>query len=320
MNRLKAITQRLKTEKVDALLLFDTHNITYLSGFTGHAATALVLANEAYLLTDYRYHEQAKSQCKDFQVICRDRIKQTLPALINQLMIQHSVKNLAFEADHISHNAWQGMQQEWPNIDCVPTSRWIEDLRYTKDVSEINSIQQAAKIADQALERLIQNIKPAVSERELALELEYQMATLGSERPSFDTIMLAAERSALPHGIPGEKKLQNGDLLLIDFGAVINGYHSDMTRTFVLGTAGPKQREIYQTVYDAQQAAMDALNNAKNQEIQADDLFQYSQQVLNQSAYARYQGEGLGHGLGMDVHELPFIGMGKNNESKMMWF
>lgn len=308
MSRLKQITQRLQTENMDALLLFDANNITYLSGFTGHAATALVLPEQNYLLTDYRYHEQAKSQCSDFKVICRDRVNQTLAALIDELMTSHAVKKLAFEADHISHSAWLGMQQQWPDVTNASVSRWVEDLRYTKNSLEIESIQQAAQIADQALEQLLKVIKPGVTERELAMQLEHNMAALGSERPSFDTIMLAAERSALPHGIPGNKKLQQGDLLLIDFGAVINGYHSDMTRTFVMGSADEKQREIYQTVYDAQQAAMDALTAG----IEADDLFQHSQQVLNQSKYAEFQGEGLGHGLGMDVHELPFIGMGKN--------
>jgi Xaa-Pro aminopeptidase/Xaa-Pro dipeptidase len=308
MNRLEQITKRLIAEKIDALLLFDANNITYLSDFTGHAATALVLPEQAYLLTDYRYHEQAKAQCSDFKVICRDRIKQTLAALIDELMTQHAVSKLAFEADHISHGAWLDMQQQWPNKKYLAASRWVEDLRYRKDAGEIDSIQQAAHIADQALHQLLKVIKPGVTERELALELEYQMAALGSERPSFDTIMLAAERSALPHGIPGNKKLSHGDLLLIDFGAVINGYHSDMTRTFVLGAADPQQQAIYQTVYDAQQAAMDALT----EEIEADDLYRHAEQVLNQSDYAEFKGEGLGHGLGMDVHELPFIGMGEN--------
>ena len=308
MNRLDLITHRLQVEKIDALLLFDANNITYLSGFTGHAATALVLADQAYLLTDYRYFEQAKAQCADFTVICRDRVKQSLAALIDELISRHGVDNLAFEADHISHSAWQSMQQQWPNTTCLSASRWVEDLRYSKDNSEIESIQQAALIADQALQQLLKVIMPGVTERELALELEHQMATMGSERPSFDTIMLAAERSALPHGIPSNKKLQHGDLLLIDFGAVINGYHSDMTRTFVIGSANQKQRDIYQTVYAAQQAAMDALTT----EIEADDLYQHAAKVLNQSEYAAFQGEGLGHGLGMDVHELPFIGMGKN--------
>ncbi len=308
MNRLNQVTQRLQAENIDALVLFDANNITYLSGFTGHAATALILQSQAYLLVDYRYHEQAKAQCTEFKVICRDRVKQSLAALIAELIARHGVKSMAFETDHISYGAWTNMQQHWLNTTQIPVSRWVEDLRYYKDAGEIESIRQAAHIADQALEQLLQFIMPGVTERELATELAHKMASLGSERPSFDTIMLAAERSALPHGVPGDKQLQSGDLLLIDFGAVVNGYHSDMTRTFVVGTADAKQREIYHTVYQAQQAALDALTT----EIEADVLYQHAKQVLNQSPYAEFQGEGLGHGLGMDLHELPFIGMGKN--------
>ncbi len=258
MNRFEKITKNLGDEGLDAFLLFDQNNITYLTGFTGHAATALVFKNQAYLLTDYRYFEQAKTQCSDFEVICRDRINQTLPDLIASLLSDNHANSLAFEADHISHNAWLDMQAHWPQINCNPTSRWIEDLRYVKDNTEIAAIQAAAQIADKALHHLIKMVKPGVTEKELATELEYQMAQLGSERPSFDTIMLVAERSALPHGVPGDRKIQNGDLLLIDFGAVVNGYHSDMTRTFILGQADEKQKQIYHTVYQAQQAPMDA--------------------------------------------------------------
>ena len=306
MNRLARIQQRIQQHGTDALLIFNDHNITYLSGFTGHAATALVMPDAAYLLTDYRYVEQAKSQCTGFQVICRDRINQSLAALIDELRQQHGVKTLAFEADHIAHGAWQGMCAEWQQMDTSPVSRWVEDLRLIKDDHEISSIRLAAHIADQALTELLSQIKPEVTERELAIELEYQMALLGSEAPSFPTIMLAAERSALPHGVPGERALQPGDLLLIDFGAVINGYHSDMTRTFVLGQADQQQREIYQTVHDAQQAAIDVLRPG----ISTTAVNQAAQEVLNESAWAQYQGEGLGHGLGMDLHEQPFIGMG----------
>ena len=306
MNRLARIRKRIQQHGSDALLIFNDHNITYLSGFTGHAATALVLPDAAYLLTDYRYVEQAQSQCTEFQVICRDRIRQSLAALIAELGLKHGVKTLAFEADHIAHGAWQAMCAEWPQLITTPVSRWVEDLRLIKDPHEISSIRLAAHIADQALTELISQIKPEVTERELAIELEYQMALLGSEAPSFPTIMLAAERSALPHGVPGERALQAGDLLLIDFGAVINGYHSDMTRTFVLGQADQQQRDIYQTVLAAQQAAIDVLHAG----ISTTTVNQAAQAVLNQSAFAQHQGEGLGHGLGMDLHEQPFIGMG----------
>ena len=305
MNRLDRIVKKI-TQPTTALLIFNAHNITYLSGFTGHAATALVLSDVAYLLTDYRYFEQAKAQCDAFKVICRDRVKQSLSGLIAELLAKHQIQQLYFEADHISHGVWLNMVKDWPLVQCSAVSRWVEDLRYVKEETEIESIQAAAHIADQALHELIKRVKPGVTERDLAIELEYQMAQLGSEEPSFNTIMLAGERSALPHGVPGNKPLANGDLLLIDFGAVINGYHSDMTRTFVLGQADSQQREIYQTVFNAQQAAIDAMEEGVTGEF----LQQQAQNILNQSPYAAFQGEGLGHGVGLDLHEFPFIGKG----------
>jgi len=306
MSRLNYIIHKMAQHQVDAFLIFDANNITYLSGFTGHAATALVCKEKSYLLTDYRYFEQAKNQCTDFSVVCRDRVNQSLAALVKELLSQHHVNQLAFETDHTSHGAWLNMAKLWPDVDCLAVSRWVEASRYIKSDIEIKAIQHAAQIADQALENLTSVIKPGVSERELAIELEYQMSVLGSEQTSFPTIMLAAERSALPHGIPSHKKLTHGDLLLIDFGAVINGYHSDMTRTFVLGKASQKQRDVYHIVLAAQQAALDALNEG----IVGQELYLHAKNVLDQSPYAQFQGEGLGHGLGLDLHEFPFIGLG----------
>ncbi len=306
MSRLSAISTRLNTEQTDALLVFYDHNITYLSGFTGHAATLLILTDAAYLLTDYRYHEQAKAQAPECTVICRDRVKQSLGDLIDELIQRHHIQSLAFEAEHISFAAWQQLSSCWRGVETKATSRWVEDLRYCKDGDEVEAIQQAARIGDQALAELLKSVKIGVTERELSIELEYQMAQLGSEEPAFSTIMLAGERSALPHGVPGDKALQAGDLLLIDFGAVIQGYRSDMTRTLVVGSADAKQKAIHQSVLSAQQAAMDHARAGIN----AHELHQYAKQILDQSPYGAYQGEGLGHGLGLDLHEQPFMGMG----------
>ncbi len=306
MSRLTSISHRLNTEQTDALLVFNDHNITYLSGFSGHAATLMIFTDVAYLLTDYRYYEQAKAQAADFQVICRDRVKQSLGALIGELIKRHAIQSLAFEAEHISFAAWQQLLDCWNNINTQAASRWVEDLRYCKDDDEIAAIQQAAQIGDQALAQLLKTVKVGMTEHELAIELEYQMALLGSEEPAFSTIMLAGERSALPHGVPGDKALQHGDLLLIDFGAVVKGYRSDMTRTMVMGTADAKQKAIYTTVLSAQQAAMDYATAG----ISSHALHQQAKSILDQSPYGSYQGEGLGHGVGLDLHEQPFMGMG----------
>jgi Xaa-Pro aminopeptidase/Xaa-Pro dipeptidase len=290
------------------MIIFSDINISYLSDFSGHAATILVTDNINYLITDYRYFEQAKEQAIRFKVICRDRANQTLAALIVELLNQEKSQTLFFESEHISVALWQDMRKqieqhsEVQQISAITSS--IEKLRMIKSVEDIAIIQQAAKIADQALANILPLIKVGITERELANELDYQMAKLGSDEPSFATILLFGERSALPHGVPSNRALKQGDLILIDFGAVIDGYRSDMTRTFVFGKASEQQKEIYQLVQNAQQAAIDAVYEG----VSGAHLHQQSADILLNSEYKDYAGEGLGHGVGLQLHEQPFLG------------
>jgi Xaa-Pro aminopeptidase/Xaa-Pro dipeptidase len=306
MNRIDLLKNSLNLQENQSLLLFNQFNITYLSSFNGHAATLVLTQKTNYLITDYRYFEQAKDQTSNFEVICRDRPKQTLNHLINQLLVNNNIEMAFFEGDHINFSNFQNLSHQLKGIELVAKTRLVEELRYFKDTDEIESIKKAAKIADAALEKMLEHVKENVTERELANELDYQMAKLGSEELSFSTILVFAERSALPHGIPGNKKLKKGDLILIDFGAVVNGYHSDMTRTYVFGKANSQQKEIHQIVFNAQKAAIDAIE----QGVTGEFLYQQSEKIIQASAYAKYMGEGLGHGVGLELHEQPFMGKG----------
>ena len=306
--KINHLRQQVLADEHSALLIFSDINIRYISNFSGHAATVLLTGKGNYLLTDYRYVEQAKTQAKDFIVICRDREKQSLPSLVSQRLQQDACQQLCFESEHISVGQWQQMFDVVSRLDAItqitPITGAVEKIRYIKSADEIDAISQAAQIADKALANILPLIKAGISERELANALDHQMAVLGSEALSFATILLFGERSALPHGIPGDRPLKNGDLILIDFGAVINGYRSDMTRTYVFGPASPQQKHIYQLVKTAQQAAIDAVTAG----IIGKDLYQKSADILLSSDYKDYAGEGLGHGVGLQLHELPFIG------------
>jgi len=266
----------------------------------------LLTPEASYLITDYRYYEQAKDQTDGIKVICRDRIKQSLGNLLNELLQQDKVDSLSFEADHISVSLWQDIEQQLQLRQIRPSARLIEDLRYYKDQHEIESIAQAASIADQALANILPLVKPGVTEHELSTELDYQMSKLGSEELSFATILLAGKRAALPHGIPGSTVFEKGDFILIDFGAVINGYHSDMTRTYILGKPSSQQKEIFDLVLQAQLAAIDAIEEG----VTAEYLNQQSADILKASRFAEYMGNGLGHGVGLEVHENPFMNTG----------
>lgn len=291
-----------------AMLIFSDININYISTFTGHAATILLTNKANYLLTDYRYFEQAKSEATEFTVICRDRANQSLASLIEDLLFQDDCQQLAYEGEHISVSQWHQIHQQVKNLakltQIEPLVGAVEALRFVKSASEIANIQQAADIADKALALMLKSVKAGVTERELAIELDYQMAKLGSEEVSFATILLFGERSALPHGIPSDRQLKNGDFILIDFGAVINGYRSDMTRTFVFGQASAEQKHVYQLVQSAQQAALDEVKEG----VLGTHLYKQSADILLNSEYRQYAGEGLGHGVGLVLHEQPFIG------------
>lgn len=305
---LASLREKVLNKPNSAMLIFSDINISYLSAFTGHAATVLLTSKGNYLLTDYRYFEQAKSQASHFKVICRDRANQSLASLIEDLLFQDDCQHLCYESEHISVNQWQQIQQQVSkltslnHIEAIVGS--VEALRYIKSTTEIEYIEQAATIADKALALMLNSVKAGVTERELAIELDYQMAKLGSEEVSFATILLFGERSALPHGIPSARKLKNGDFILIDFGAVVNGYRSDMTRTFIFGQASAEQKHVYQLVQTAQQAAIDEVSEG----VLGSHLYQQSANILLNSEYKQYAGEGLGHGVGLVLHELPFIG------------
>lgn len=306
-NKLKYLQKKMREQQLPALLVFDQVNIAYLTGFRGHASTLLVTTEHAYFITDYRYHQQIKSLLqyahKVLSIICRDRDRQTLGDLLKQIISDLKLTQIGFESEHISVYQWRVLNQEIKSTNFISVEHFVEALRYQKDLQEIDNIRQAAAIADKALHNILELIKPGASERELAIELEYQMKQLGSEEPAFDTILLSGHRSALPHGLPTDKRLATGEIVLIDFGAVVNGYRSDMTRTFVLGNANQKQKLVFETVAQAQQEAIERLS----ENMQGDVLFQVSQRILSNSPFAKYQGEGLGHGVGLNLHELPFI-------------
>jgi len=306
--KINKLRQQVLTQLQDAVLIFSDINIRYLSNFSGHAATILLTDKVNYLITDYRYFEQAKEQASGFKVICRDRANQTLAALIIELLNHENCQTLLFESEHINVAQWQEITaqiaQETQVTQTISMAGTVEKLRMVKSAVEIATIKQAAEIADQALANILPLVKEGITERELANELDYQMAKLGSEELSFATILLFGERSALPHGIPSNRSLKQGDLILIDFGAVVNGYRSDMTRTFVFGKADTKQKHIYQLVQNAQQAAI----NKVTEGVSGEYLYQQSANILLNSDYKDYAGEGLGHGVGLQLHEQPFLG------------
>jgi len=302
--RLARLRDVMAAQSVPALCIFSLHSLRYLAGYSGEAACGIVTADRAYLITDYRFIEQAEQECSGWTCLCRDRDRQTLGEMMADTLQQSGISRAAFEAEQVSVGMWQQIQMATSAIQWQAAPDWIGQLRKTKDPWEIAQIQQAADIADAALAQVLPLIKLGVTEHDIALELDYRMQKLGAEALSFATILGFGARSALPHCIPSQTRLQAGDLVVLDFGAVINGYRSDMTRSFVAGTPDATQRRMYQAVTDAQQAAFAVLRSG----ILASEADATARHVLAAYGYANIAGSSLGHGVGLQLHEQPIMG------------
>ena len=303
--RLSKLRQMMASLDYQALLLTEPLNIRYLSGFTGSSASLLITTEQQFLITDYRYTEQAQTECAGFTIVCRDRSAQSLGKCIAQLLAPLPVNRLQLEYGHLSVELYLQLQHDLA-LSLSPATNLPEQLRACKDPHELKCLRQAAAIADSALAWLQPQLQLGMTEREAADLLQQKIYALGADELAFPTILLSGERSALPHGKPGQRRFEYGDWILLDFGARVEGYRSDMTRTVVLGQASAEQQQFYQTVLSAQQAALAAVKPG----VSGHQLDQIAQAVLAASPYAAYVGEGLGHGVGLALHEYPLMRRG----------
>lgn len=303
-DRLHQLRQHLPEQS--AFLLSNPANLRYLFNYTGEAACALISGQSSYLITDYRFAQQAIDECANLDVVCRDReqqrLGQTIAALL-ELLSPAKPAQLWFEESQLSYQTYQAVRADNPGLELVAAPDLLSRQRSVKDQDEIKALQSAASIADQALALSLGLLQPGISEADFATELDYQMRKLGAEALSFETIVGFGARSALPHCPPGPKRLQAGDLIVLDFGAKVRGYGSDMTRSFVAGPASAQQAAMYATVLAAQQAALAQVRAGAA----AAAVNQAANAVLQASEFAAYSSTGLGHGIGLQLHEFPII-------------
>jgi Xaa-Pro aminopeptidase len=300
--RLQNLKELMRKKNIEAFVIYKPVNVTYITGFTGDDSVALVTHDKAIFITDGRYTEQAQKEVKDFEVIeHKTGIKEVLKEYIKTL----GIKKLAFE-ESISYGQYRELK-EFLEIELIPQANLVETLRMVKDEEEIENIKKAQNITDKAFEYLLNFIKVGMTEKEVALELEYFMKKQGAEDLSFDTIVASGKRSSLPHGKASEKVIEKGDFVTIDFGCKVNGYCSDMTRTIVMGKANEKQKEIYNIVLEAQQKAIANLKAGLTSK-EADLL---ARSVIEEKGYGKYFSHSLGHGVGLEVHEAPSLSFKK---------
>jgi Xaa-Pro aminopeptidase len=321
--RLARLRDRMGHEGVDAYLGVRRENTRYLTGFelgdgeekvAGNSGQFFVSADEVVVLADSRYTLQAAEQCRDarLEAVYQDFAARwpEIVAGLRPLGKSGQVTRLAAEAGSIAHATWQRLADAAPGVELVPVDGWVEELRATKEPSEIERIEVACGVADRALERLLPHIVPGVTEAELALRLEWEMRTSGAEALAFDVACLAGPRAALPHGSPGARQVAAGEVLLFDFGAQVCGYRSDMTRTLFVGEPRTADMEIYQLVARAQQAAIDALSEAAQAGERPTNraIDGVARSVIIDAGYGEHFGHGLGHGIGLATHEAPSLG------------
>jgi Xaa-Pro aminopeptidase len=298
MDRLNALREKLVEKGLDGFLVTGSENRRYLSGFTGSYGALLIGMDRALIITDFRYLSQVMDEATDFQ-LCRQGTD--MWSTIHKSILELGWNQVGFEAEHLVVRDYSVLTDGMENISWEPVSDLVSSLRQIKDPAEIEKIRQAVDLTDHVWQMVSTQIKPGFSERDVAFHLEMEMRRAGAQGPAFATIVASGPRGALPHGLAGERVLALGDLVVVDFGCVLDGYHSDMTRTLLLGIVDSKQREIYELVLKAQLAAIAGLKPGMTGS-EGDSL---ARNIIKDEGYGEQFGHGLGHSLGLEIHESP---------------
>ena len=303
--RLDSVRAALSDRELDAVLISNSANRRYLSGFAGSAGYLLITSKEAVLATDFRYVEQAQSQAPEFRI---ERIGGKLDWL-PKLIAGAGARRVGFEGQDVTvaaHAAFRRAIDEAETaggVTLVETSDLVEKLRGVKDEEEMELVERAVEIADRAFEAVAPRIRAGQREREVAWELEKAMRDGGAEATSFDIIVAAGPNGALPHHRAGETVIGHGDPIVIDMGASYSGYCSDLSRTVIVGEPDETFRKVYDTVLRAQSEAESRVRSGMT----GGEVDGISRGIITEAGYGENFGHGLGHGVGLDVHELPRV-------------
>jgi Xaa-Pro aminopeptidase len=303
--RLARLADRLPEAGCDVLLVTHLTNIRYLTGFTGSAAMLLVTPEGKLFVTDGRYRDQAAEQLAATGVESRIEIGATASAQrqIIATACRH-VSSVGLEADHVTWAQQREYEADWfGSAELVATRGLVEGLRSVKDDGEVARIEAACAIADAALAEVRPLLGRGVSERDFGLELDATMRRLGAEGPSFETIVASGPNGAKPHARPSSRVIGNGDLVVMDFGALVDGYHSDMTRTVAVGSLSPTQARMVDVVLSSQRAGVDAVTAGAS----ASDIDRACRQVIEEAGWGEAFLHSTGHGVGLDIHEQPRV-------------
>jgi Xaa-Pro aminopeptidase len=288
---------------MDALLILNAKNIRYLTGFTGSEGALLMGPTWHTLLVDGRYVTQARGEAVGADVVeFRSRVDG-----ITTVANQYAHRTIGFESPALSVEEYLRLQESLPGVIFQPLGTDFQLLRAVKDQEEIARIRVAARIAAEALASIREMIRPGAREKEIALELDYRMQRCGAEQPSFETIVASGANTALPHATSGRRVIEAGDCVMIDYGAVSDGYHSDETCTYMMGGASARQREVYSCVREAHDRAIRGVRSG----VSCGEIDRIGRAYLEEAGLGGYFSHGTGHGVGLDIHEFPRLAAGR---------
>ncbi len=303
--RLQNLRQKFAEKNIDAILISQPENRYYLSGFDGSAGFLLITSQNTILVTDFRYGEQAKRQAPDYEII---QITGDLTEWLPEVIVGFRLKRLGFESEYVTFVTYQQLtditEETEYQLGLVPLGGLVESLRAIKEPEEIELITKAAEISDNALEYIEPVIQSGISEKEVAWEIEKFLRQNGSDTIPFDIIVASGPNSALPHAKPSPRVINAGEPVVIDIGARVGGYSSDLSRTICLGTPDDTFNKAYNAVLEAQQRVLTLLEEGMTAS-EADSL---ARTVIEQAGYGEAFGHGLGHGIGLAPHEPPHLG------------
>ena len=297
--RITQLRQILGNAGLDAMLITRPESQRYLSGFTGGEAALVITAQAKLLLTDFRYYEQVAEEAPDYTLI---KLEKRLPQVLKSLFQEHGIKNVGFESTHLSYAQYRELRR--PGTRWHPLKDTVEDIRMVKDAGELATIKKAIAISDAACEHIRQVLKPGMTEKEVAWELELHMRSHGAEAIAFPIIAGSGPNGAKPHAVLQDRKIQSGEAIVMDFGARVDGYHSDLTRTLCVGKPSQELQAVYDTVLKAQ---LEAERNGKAG-MEGRQVDAIARKVISDAGHGDHFGHTLGHGVGLAIHEGPGVG------------
>lgn len=295
------MTDFLSVNNIDSLIISDPYNMRYISGFSGGEGYVYVSERFKVIITDSRYTEAAAKEAKDGFEIMQSTINKSSIDIIKDLIEADNAKIVGFEDLFLTCNEYGRIVSRCGLRNMKPLGEAVNDLRIIKTEEELEKLRIAESIGDRAFTEILNFIRPGITELQIAAELEYSMKKNGAEGLSFDTIAASGKNSSLPHAVPTNKIIETGDFVTMDFGCTYDGYCSDMTRTIVVGHADDKQHDIYETVLKAQLEAMKVIRAG----VVGADVHKVAADVIANAGYGEYFGHGLGHSVGLYIHENP---------------